>query len=69
MPRNFKPSDLPNPIVLTAPENIEFLRRMEEQDAAAAKAKKPAAKKTAAAAAAKKTQTVLAPVTNAAARS
>ncbi|VDC05559.1 unnamed protein product [Peniophora sp. CBMAI 1063] len=36
---HFRPCDLPNPILLTAPENLEYMRKKEEQ-AAAKEAKK-----------------------------
>lgn len=41
MPRSYKPLDLPNLIHLTAPENLEFMERMEAEEEAKKKTKAP----------------------------
>lgn len=42
MPRSYKPSDLPNPYLLTAPENLQFMERMDALEEAKKKTKAPA---------------------------
>lgn len=37
----FKPSELPNPLLLTAPENLEYMEKMENEAAAKKKGKVP----------------------------
>lgn len=33
MPLSLKPSELPNPVLLTAPENMEYIKRKEKEAA------------------------------------